>query len=202
MLNNKTQVSLFLLDINIIKELEKLRLSLIEALRLYPQPPILIRRAREKDVLPGGLGGPEEGYPVGPGADIFISTWNLHRSPHLWENPDEFNPERFLKPFSNEDFKGSWAGLRPGRDGGPLYPNENTTDFAFVPFGGGARKCVGDQFALMEATVAMAMLLRNFRLVLNYYDCPIQCIDIQASTLVTTPVMFSWEMSKNYNITL
>ena len=34
-------------------------------------------------------------------------------------------------------------------------------DFAFIPFGGGARKCVGDQFALMEATVALAMLLRS-----------------------------------------
>lgn len=33
-------------------------------------------------------------------------------------------------------------------------------DFAFIPFGGGARKCVGDQFALLEATVAIAMLLR------------------------------------------
>ena len=33
-------------------------------------------------------------------------------------------------------------------------------DFAFIPFGGGSRKCVGDQFALTEATVAIAMLLR------------------------------------------
>lgn len=36
------------------------------------------------------------------------------------------------------------------------------SDFAFIPFGGGARKCVGDQFAMFEATVAMAMLLRRF----------------------------------------
>jgi cytochrome P450 len=36
------------------------------------------------------------------------------------------------------------------------------SDFAFIPFGGGARKCVGDQFALFEATVAFAMLLRRF----------------------------------------
>lgn len=34
-------------------------------------------------------------------------------------------------------------------------------DFAFIPFGGGARKCVGDQFALLEATVALSMLLRS-----------------------------------------
>jgi hypothetical protein len=36
------------------------------------------------------------------------------------------------------------------------------SDFAFLPFGGGQRKCVGDQFALMEAVVTMAMLLRRF----------------------------------------
>jgi cytochrome P450 len=35
-------------------------------------------------------------------------------------------------------------------------------DFAFIPFGGGARKCVGDQFALFEAAIALAMLLRRF----------------------------------------
>lgn len=36
------------------------------------------------------------------------------------------------------------------------------SDFAFLPFGGGPRKCVGDQFALMESTVALAMLLQKF----------------------------------------
>jgi cytochrome P450 len=35
-------------------------------------------------------------------------------------------------------------------------------DFAFLPFGGGPRKCVGDQFALLESTVALALLLRKF----------------------------------------
>ena len=45
---------------------------------------------------------------------------------------------------------------------GTLYPTETATDFAFMPFGGGARKCVGDQFAMMEATVALAGFLRNY----------------------------------------
>lgn len=149
-----------------------MRLSLIESLRLYPQPPILIRRAREKDVLPGGLNGPDEGYPIGPGADLFISTWNLHRSPHLWKDPERFWPERFLEEFNNDGFRGKWEGLQPGKEGSSLYPNEFTTDFAFVPFGGGPRKCVGDQFALTEATVAMAMLLRRFKYVQkNHIDC-------------------------------
>lgn len=54
------------------------------------------------------------------------------------------------------------AGFQPEAGRGALYPNEVSSDFAFIPFGGGARKCVGDQFALFEATVAFAMLLRRF----------------------------------------
>ncbi len=49
---------------------------------------------------------------------------------------------------------------RPEAQGSSLYPNEVASDFAFIPFGGGQRKCVGDQFALMEATVILAMLLK------------------------------------------
>jgi cytochrome P450 len=54
------------------------------------------------------------------------------------------------------------AGYRPEALGSALYPNEVASDFAFIPFGGGARKCVGDQFALMEAAVALGMLMRRF----------------------------------------
>eukprot|EP00887_Chlorella_sp_A99_P005162 scaffold40.g5162.t1 len=63
----------------------------------------------------------------------------------------------------NPAFEGAWAGYNPLLQGTSLYPNEVASDFAFLPFGGGIRKCVGDQFALTEATVAMAMLLRRFR---------------------------------------
>ena len=45
-----------------------------EAMRLYPQPPVLIRRALEEDNLAG--------YAVAPGSDLFISVWNLHRCSH------------------------------------------------------------------------------------------------------------------------
>ncbi|KAL0362203.1 UNVERIFIED_CONTAM: cytochrome [Sesamum calycinum] len=82
-----------------------------------------------------------------------------------------------------------WAGFDPSRSPGALYPNEYNpeefvltlvvivqtssnvslvdidqiiSDFAFLPFGGGPRKCVGDQFALMESTIALAMLLQKF----------------------------------------
>ncbi|KAK9846940.1 hypothetical protein WJX84_011063 [Apatococcus fuscideae] len=145
-----------------IQQLPYIAAILAESLRLYPQPPILIRRALGDDVLPAPLNGDQNGYPIGKGADLFISVWNVHRSPHLWRDPDSFRPERFSETNKNEGFEGRWAGYRPSEQRSSLYPNEVSSDFAFLPFGGGARKCVGDQFAFTEATVALAMLLRRF----------------------------------------
>ncbi|CAL5218758.1 g475 [Coccomyxa viridis] len=149
-------------DLEDLKKLPYVRAALAESLRMYPQPPILIRRSLADDVLPAPLNGDPAGYPIGKGADIFISVWNLHRSPHLWKDPNVFRPERFSEAHSNPGFNGAWAGYRPEAQGSSIYPNEVAADFAFIPFGGGSRKCVGDQFALTEATVAIAMLLRRY----------------------------------------
>ncbi|GLT46936.1 hypothetical protein SLA2020_206620 [Shorea laevis] len=144
-----------------IKKLEYLRLIVVEALRLYPQPPLLIRRTLKADVLPGGYKGDRDGYAIPAGTDIFLSVYNLHRSPYFWDRPHDFEPERFQVPKESNDIQG-WAGFDPSRSPGALYPNEIISDFAFLPFGGGPRKCVGDQFAFMESTVALAMLLQKF----------------------------------------
>ncbi|CAM9533011.1 unnamed protein product [Phaeothamnion confervicola] len=141
-----------------LPQLRLARLSLVEALRLYPEPPVLIRRALQEDLLPaGGAAAPVR---LLRGTDVFVSTWNLHRSPHLWDRPEVYDPERFLRPFKNPAVKG-WAGYSPDLMSG-LYPNEIASDFAFLPFGGGTRKCVGDQFAMMEAVVTLCMLVRDF----------------------------------------
>ncbi|ESQ56017.1 hypothetical protein EUTSA_v10024764mg [Eutrema salsugineum] len=144
-----------------MKKLEYIRLIVVEVLRLYPQPPLLIRRTLKAETLPGGYKGEKEGHKVPKGTDIFISVYNLHRSPYFWDNPDEFEPERFLRTKESNGIEG-WAGFDPSRSPGALYPNEIIADFAFLPFGGGPRKCIGDQFALMESTVALAMLLQKF----------------------------------------
>lgn len=140
-------------DYDDIVQMKKLRYCLIEALRLYPEPPILIRRARTEDSLPPGGTDLKDGVKILRGTDIFISTWNLHRSPELWENPEKYDPSRWERPFKNMGVKG-WEGYDPSKING-LYPNEVTSDFAFLPFGGGQRKCVGDQFAMLEAAVTM-----------------------------------------------
>jgi cytochrome P450 len=146
-----------------VSNLPLLRLCLAETLRLYPEPPLLIRRALEDDVLPQGGAAKETFIPKG--TDIFIATYNIHRSSEFWENPDEYDPDRFLRPFSNPAY-GGWAGFTPGPVK-QLYPNEVAADFAFLPFGGGTRKCVGDQFAMMESIVTVAMILQRFDLELS-----------------------------------
>ncbi|KAL3523404.1 hypothetical protein ACH5RR_016238 [Cinchona calisaya] len=105
-----------------------------ESMRLYPQPPVLIRRSLENDMLGK--------YPIKRGEDIFISVWNLHHCPKHWEEADRFNPERWPLDGPN--------------------PNETNQDFSYLPFGGGPRKCVGDMFATFENIVAVSMLVRRF----------------------------------------
>jgi cytochrome P450 family 97 subfamily B polypeptide 3 len=145
-----------------VKKMDYVRRLLAETLRLYPQPPLLIRRVLADTTLPQG----EAATPTAimRGTDVFINVYSLHRSPSLWENPDNFEPERWLKPNANPGVT-DWKGYTPAENlvsGSPLYPNEQASDFAFLPFGGGSRKCVGDQFAMLESVVSLAMLIRRF----------------------------------------
>jgi cytochrome P450 len=71
---------------------------------------------------------------------VSISPWVLHRHRRRWTNPDGFDPARFL----------------PGAPTPERY--------AYMPFGAGPRICVGAQFALTEATLVLARLLRAFRI--------------------------------------
>mmetsp|Transcript_807 Transcript_807/g.1698 ORF Transcript_807/g.1698 Transcript_807/m.1698 type:complete len:618 (+) Transcript_807:152-2005(+) len=141
-----------------IKEMKYVRLVIAESLRMYPQPPLLIRRCRTENTLPAG-GGREA--TVIRGMDIFLPLYNIHRDERFWPNPDTFDPERFTRPYKNPDIP-EWKGFDPEKWSKFLYPNEIASDFAFMPFGAGSRKCVGDEFAVMEAVVTLAMTLRRF----------------------------------------
>ena len=148
-----------------ITKLELTRLCLAEALRLYPEPPILIRRCLEDVPLPRGAG--ESEVTLIKGMDLFISVWNLHRHPDCWEEPLKFDPKRFKRPFQNPGVK-DWAGYDPTLlSPNALYPNEVASDFAFIPFGAGARKCIGDQFAMLEATSCLSMTLQRYEFELD-----------------------------------
>ena len=106
-----------------------------ETLRLYPPIWIMGRQAVKEDVL-GGVH-----VPASPRAVVVISPYVLHRQPALWPEPERFDPERFSPERSAQ---------RPR--------------LAYLPFGGGQRLCIGNSFALMEATLITASVLQRFRL--------------------------------------
>lgn len=81
-----------------------------ESMRLYPHPPVLLRRALVPDTLPGG-------YEVAVGQDVMIAVYNIHHSEAVWEDPEAFRPERFPldQPVPNEqntDFRSVVMRLR------------------------------------------------------------------------------------------
>lgn len=79
-----------------------------------------------------------DGWQVPSGALIIMSPWLLHRHPDLWERPDVFDPARFL-------------------DG-------QTERWAFIPYGAGPRLCIGRDFANLEGTLMLAVILQRFTL--------------------------------------
>jgi unspecific monooxygenase len=81
------------------------------------------------------------GLPVKKHDVILIAPWLLHRHEKLWRDPNAFVPSRFM------------TGTPPDR-------------FAYLPFGVGARVCIGAHFALVEATLALARLIGAFRVAL------------------------------------
>ena len=162
-----------------VPKLQLIRMVIAESLRMYPEPPLLIRRALQDDVLP--MGNARFKTKISRGTDIFLSIYNIHRDPQLWKNPDTFDPERFLRPASNKENRPEWQGYTPNLKN--MYPTETSSDFAFLPFGGGGRKCIGDQFACLEAAVTLAMVLKKFNLEL---DIPPEDVGIYTGATIHT----------------
>ena len=81
------------------------------------------------------------GYAIPAGAEVAVVQYVTHRHPDFWENPEQFDPERFT----------------PERSAGRPH-------FAYFPFGGGPRLCIGNNFALMEAHLILAMVAQTYRL--------------------------------------
>jgi cytochrome P450 len=81
------------------------------------------------------------GYPVTKGMGVAMAQWVVHRDPRWYDAPEEFRPER-------------WEGDLLKR----------LPKFAYFPFGGGPRQCIGNAFALMEASLILATIAQKFRL--------------------------------------
>lgn len=81
------------------------------------------------------------GYPIAANSVVFLSAYCTHRHPAFWEEPEVFDPERFT----------------PERSAG-------RPRFAYFPFGGGPRQCIGNAFAMMEAQLALATVAQRYSL--------------------------------------
>jgi len=98
------------------------------------------------------------GYPVTKGMGVAMAQWVVHRDARWYDAPEEFRPERW-----NDDLL------------------KRLPRFAYFPFGGGARQCIGNTFALMEATLILATIARKFRLrlVANHPVVPLASITLR-----------------------
>ena len=114
-----------------LKRLPYTMQAIKEVLRLYPPSP-----AQPRDpTFDQDLGGAH----LSPGTYVLLFPYATHRHPVFWEEPERFDPDRFL----------------PEREDG-RHP------FAYFPFGGGQRICIGNSFAMLEAHILTALLARRF----------------------------------------
>ena len=110
------------------------RMVIEESMRLYPPAPGISARAVVEDDEVAGVKIPK-------GSVVLITPWLLHRHRLLWDNPEMFDPER----FSPERSQGRHR-------------------FAYLPFGGGPRVCIGMALAMTESQLILATLAQRFRL--------------------------------------
>ncbi|XP_038874643.1 flavonoid 3'-monooxygenase CYP75B137-like [Benincasa hispida] len=116
-----------------IHSLPYLKAVMKETLRLHPILPLLVPHCPSETTIVAN-------YTIPKGSRVFINVWAIQRHPNQWENPLEFNPERFLN--GKFDFSGS--------------------DFRYFPFGSGRRNCAGIAMAERMVLYLLATLLHSF----------------------------------------
>jgi len=121
------------LDEDDIQNFSYLKAVVKETLRLFlPNPLLLPRESREMCTIGG--------YQIPAKTIVFVNAWAIHRDSHIWKDPEEFYPERFLE--SSINFLGQ--------------------DFEFIPFGSGRRICPGISMAIASLELILANILYSF----------------------------------------
>jgi cytochrome P450 len=110
---------------------------LSEAMRLYPPTWLFVRVALGSDRLPSGVDIPS-------GAKLYVCQYVVHRSPRYFPEPERFDPSRFEQ-----------------------HARASRPEFAYFPFGGGARLCIGKPLALLEGVSSLGAIARRYRLMLE-----------------------------------
>jgi cytochrome P450 len=105
-----------------------------ETLRMYPTTWTLVPRCPTQDVELGG-------YRIPRGTWVFISPYATHHDPRYFPNPKQFDPDRFA----------------PERQ-------QAISQFAYIPFGGGPRICIGNHFTFTLLAMALAVVAQRFRI--------------------------------------
>jgi cytochrome P450 len=113
------------------------RAAFEEAMRLYPPAPSINRAPIEDDTWTAANGTTLK---LPKGESVLVMPWTLHRHELYWDRPRHFMPERFL-PENREKIH----------------------RFQYLPFGAGPRVCIGATFALQEAVIALAVLMKRYR---------------------------------------
>lgn len=116
-----------------IQKLPYLDAVMKETLRLHPVLPLLVPHCPSETCTVGG-------YTIPKGSRVFLNVWAIQREPSIWENPLDFDPDRFLN--GNWDYSGS--------------------DFSYLPFGSGRRICAGIAMAERMVLYSLATLLHSF----------------------------------------
>jgi len=119
-----------------VEALSYTRQVILEAMRLYPPAPVVVRTAT-RDVSLGA-------EVIRAGSPTYIPIYAIQRHRLLWDEPDTFDPDRFAPEAVKARHR-----------------------YAYLPFGAGPRICIGMSFALSEAVVILATLLRSVRLSLR-----------------------------------
>jgi cytochrome P450 len=128
-------------EYNDLKELPYLSCVIKEILRYNPPSHALMRESIEDDEI--------DGYFIPKKTNIILSVSHIHRHKDFWENPDGFDPMRFMNnPLGQKD------------------------EFAYIPFGAGKRKCVAAAFATLEAMLIIPMILQRFQISLPPHSNP------------------------------
>ncbi|GAA2609632.1 cytochrome P450 [Streptomyces tubercidicus] len=99
------------------------------------------------------------GFRIPAGADVVVAPWVTHRHPDLWADPERFDPQRFAPEREAERHRYAW-----------------------FPFGGGPRSCIGQHFSMLESVLALAVLLRTYELDAVDEEVPVSAgITLQAT---------------------
>lgn len=148
-----------------LKEMTYMEQVMNESQRLYPTVPNLAKICTEEFELKGSDG---LSCRIHPGTEIFVNTFELHRNPKYWSNPDVFDPDRFAPDKKTEIEK-----------------------FAFLPFSEGPRICIAMRLALLQTKAYLATIIRNYTLELSS-KTPQEPFKIMPGKFLTTPVDGLW----------